>query len=312
VSCDDDAVFHIPVLLDQAIEALVVKTDGIYIDGTLGGGGHSQALLNRLGPDGAVFGFDQDIEALDRARALLRQDARMSFVHSNVVHLKHVLSRSGVSTIDGILLDLGVSSHQIDEARRGFSFRADGPLDMRMNRDTVMTAADIIAASSENELADILFTWGEERHSRRIARAIKRRATAIERTEELRDIIAGSVSPAHLNKTLARVFQALRIAVNDELRILSDTLRDTMDMLAVGGRIVVISYHSLEDRIVKQFLKKEAADCVCPPGLPICVCDKVSRIRILTKRHIEANEDEIRRNPRARSARLRAGQKIHA
>lgn len=311
---DEEAGYHIPVLLDRAIDLLVNNPEGVYVDGTLGGGGHSGELLSRLGPLGTVYGFDQDSDALEFARARFRNDARITFVHGNVVHLQQKLSEFGVTAIDGILLDLGVSSHQIDEARRGFSFRADGPLDMRMNQETRVTAADIIATSSEEELANIFFTWGEERHSRRIARAVKRTASGrrIETTAELRSVIEAAVLPIHLNKTLARVFQALRIAVNDELQVLEHTLRDAMEMMSVGGRMVVISYHSLEDRIVKQFLRKEAAYCVCPPGLPVCMCGKVSRMKVLTTRHIEADEDEVRRNQRARSARLRAGEKIHA
>ena len=303
-----------PVLRDRAIDLLVNDTSGTYVDGTLGGGGHSSALLKRLGEAGTVFGFDQDTEALEHSLVLFASDARMTLVHGNVVHLKQLLSHHRVTTIDGILLDLGVSSHQIDEAQRGFSFRADGPLDMRMNRETHVTAADIIATSSDEDLARIFFTWGEERNSRRIARAIRKAADVkpIETTTELREIIESAVPPVHLNKTLARIFQALRIAVNDELRVLETTLHDAMDMLTVGGRIVVISYHSLEDRIVKHFLRAEAAHCVCPPGLPVCVCGKVSRIKILTTRNIEADEDEVRRNQRARSARLRAGEKIHS
>jgi len=311
---DEEAGYHIPVLLDRSIDLLVNNPEGVFVDGTLGGGGHSSELLSRLGPSGTVYGFDQDSDALEFARARFRNDARITFVHGNVVHLQQKLSEFGVTTIDGILLDLGVSSHQIDEARRGFSFRADGPLDMRMNQETRVTAADIIATSSEEELANIFFTWGEERHSRRIARAVKRTASGrrIETTAELRSVIEAAVLPIHLNKTLARVFQALRIAVNDELQVLEHTLHDAMEMMAIGGRMVVISYHSLEDRIVKQFLRKEAAYCVCPPGLPVCMCGKVSRMKVLTTRHIEADEDEVRRNQRARSARLRAGEKIHA
>jgi 16S rRNA (cytosine1402-N4)-methyltransferase len=311
---DEETGYHIPVLLGPTIDLLIGNPDGVYVDGTLGGGGHSSELLKRLGPAASVYGFDQDIEALEHSRVRFQYDSRMTLIHGNVVHLKQQLSQRGVTSIDGLLLDLGVSSHQIDEARRGFSFRADGPLDMRMNHEMRTTAADIIASSTEVELADILFTWGEERHSRRIARAIIRAAEErrIETTSELRDIVTRAVSPAHVAKTLARVFQALRIAVNDELQILEQTLRDALDMLAIGGRLVVISYHSLEDRRVKHFLRAEAASCICPPGLPVCVCGKTARVRVLTTKHREADEHEVRRNQRARSARLRAGEKIHA
>lgn len=311
---DGETGYHIPVLLHPAVDLLIGNPTGVYVDGTLGGGGHSSEILRRLGPTASVYGFDQDLEALEHSRLRFHLDPRMTLIHSNVVHLKQQLAQRGVASIDGLLLDLGVSSHQIDEARRGFSFRADGPLDMRMNQDMRTTAADIIASSTEEELAEILFSWGEERHSRRIARAIIREAAVrrIEHTAELRDIIMKAVSPAHVTKTLARVFQALRIAVNDELQVLEHTLRDALDMLTIGGRLVIISYHSLEDRRVKHFLRAEAASCICPPGLPVCVCGKTARVRILTTKQKEADEDEIRRNQRARSARLRAGEKIHA
>ncbi|MDX9757539.1 MAG: 16S rRNA (cytosine(1402)-N(4))-methyltransferase RsmH [Bacteroidota bacterium] len=311
---DDDAAYHIPVLLERSIELLVTDPQGIYVDGTLGGGGHSRLLLSTLGEKSRVFGFDQDPDAVRHARTLFEGDPRLEVVHENVVHLRRVLHQFGIDAIDGLLLDLGVSSHQIDEAERGFSFRFDGPLDMRMDRERSVTAADLITRSTEEELARIFFAYGEERGSRRIAHAIvrERARRPIGGTMELVEVISGVVSPAHRNKTLARIFQALRIAVNSELGVLEETLAEAADLLAVGGRLVVISYHSLEDRIVKRMLRNEAATCVCPPRVPVCVCGKVARIKLLNTRHIEADENEIRRNPRARSARLRAGEKIHA
>ena len=311
---DDESEYHIPVLRERAIDLLLSNPSGVYVDGTLGGGGHSRALLQRLGERARVFGFDQDAEAIEHSRRLFADERRISLVHGNVVHLATVLEEHHVTLIDGILLDLGVSSHQIDAARRGFSFRHDGPLDMRMNLETTVTAVDLIASASEDDLTRLFFEWGEERYGRHIARAIiaARKSGRIETTAKLRDVIASAVPPMRLNKILARIFQALRIAVNNELRILEETLREAMRLLAIGGRMVVISYHSLEDRIVKQFLRMEAQGCICPPRSPICVCEKIARMTILTKKHIEADEDEIRRNPRARSARLRAGEKIHA
>ena len=311
---DGDAVYHIPVLLERSIEFLVTDPQGIYVDGTLGGGGHSRLLLSRLGEKSRVLGFDQDADAIRHARNLFADDPRLEVVHDNVVHLRRLLHQFGIHAIDGILLDLGVSSHQIDEPERGFSFRFDGPLDMRMDRERNVTAADLITQSTEEELARMFFAYGEERGSRRIAHAIVRERSRrpIRRTAELVEVISGAVSPAHRNKTLARIFQALRIAVNRELGVLEETLAEAVDLLAVGGRMVVISYHSLEDRIVKHLLRGEAATCVCPPRTPVCVCGKVARIRLLNTRHIEADENEVRRNPRARSARLRAGEKIHA
>jgi 16S rRNA (cytosine1402-N4)-methyltransferase len=310
----EESGYHIPVLLERSIELLVNRPDGVYVDGTLGGGGHSRQLLRQLGKDSRVFGFDQDADAIQHAQMLFQGESRMTVVHSNVVHLSDVLKKYDINVIDGILLDLGVSSHQIDVPDRGFSYRFSGPLDMRMDRENNVTAAEFIAQRSEQELAQVFFSYGEERNSRRIARAIVRERTtnAITDTAQLVGIIEKATPPQHRSKTLARIFQSLRIAVNDELSVLEETLDQAMDALDVGGRLVVISYHSLEDRIVKKFLRYEALDCVCPPRIPVCSCDKVSRVRILTSKHMEADENEIRRNPRARSARLRAGEKIHA
>ena len=310
----DGADYHIPVLLERSIELLVTDPHGTYVDGTLGGGGHSRLLLSRLGENSRVLGFDQDPDAIQRAQQLFGGDPRMSVVHSNVVHLRTVLHQYEIPSIDGILLDLGVSSHQIDVPERGFSFRFDGPLDMRMDQDRTVTAADLINRSPEEELARIFFTYGEERDSRRIARAIvrERARRELRTTEQLAEVVGAAASPAHRSKTLARVFQALRIAVNDELGVLEETLREALALMQTGGRMVVISYHSLEDRMVKQFLRHEASSCVCPPRTPVCVCGKVARIKLLHTKHIEADENEVRRNPRARSARLRAGEKIHA
>jgi len=311
---DETGGYHIPVLLETAIEYLVGDADGVYVDGTLGGGGHSLRLLERVGDQARVFGFDQDADAIAHAQQLFQDERRMTLVHSNVVHLSDALTQHDIPMIDGILLDLGVSSHQIDVPERGFSFRHDGPLDMRMDHRHSVSAADIIARESEEELARIFFTYGEERHSRRIARAIihAREEQPITTTGALAVIIATATSPAHRKKTLARIFQALRIAVNDELRVLEETLDHAFAALKIGGRLVVISYHSLEDRLVKRFMRYEAAPCICPPQAPVCTCGKTARMKILSSKHREADESEIRRNPRARSARLRAGEKIHA
>jgi 16S rRNA (cytosine1402-N4)-methyltransferase len=310
----DETSYHIPVLLERSIELLVTDPAGIYVDGTLGGGGHSRLLLSRLGEKSRVFGFDQDDDATQHAKLLFSDDRRMTVVHSNVIHLSDVLHQYKIPEIDGILLDLGVSSHQIDIPERGFSFRFEGPLDMRMDREKTVTAADLIARSTEAELARMFFTFGEERNSRRIARAVveARARNPVDSTARLVEVIESATPPAHRGKTMARIFQALRIAVNDELRVLEETLAQAVSVLRTGGRIVVISYHSLEDRIVKLFLRGEAATCICPPRTPICVCGKIARIKVLHSKHIEADENEIRRNPRSRSARLRAGEKIHA
>ena len=306
--------YHIPVLPDKATSLLISNPDGVYVDGTLGGGGHSARILKGLSAHGRLFGFDQDAEAVAEAAALFAQDSRMVIEHSNVVYLVPVLTKHNITGIDGILLDLGVSSHQIDAPERGFSFRYDGPLDMRMDSGYPNTAAELIRTMDAQELAELFWKYGEERRSRRIAEAIvsARRNGAVGTTGQLAEIIRGAVPALHVNKTLARIFQALRIAVNRELDILEETLSAAFDFLVPGGRLVVISYHSLEDRIVKNFIREEARYCVCPPRTPVCVCGKVQRARILTSKPVEADENEVRRNPRARSARLRAGEKIHS
>jgi 16S rRNA (cytosine1402-N4)-methyltransferase len=306
--------YHIPVLLDKSVELLISDSKGVYIDGTLGGGGHSREILRRITPEGRVFGFDQDADAVSYARAEFHDDSRMTVVHSNVVHLHSVLTQYHIYAISGMLLDLGVSSRQIENDARGFSFQHNGPLDMRMDVRTDINAGDLLQTSSRDELATIFFSFGEERHSRRIADAIvrARELREIRTTAELREIIESCVGGPHRNKTLARIFQALRIAVNDELGVLRETLEDAFKMLAITGRLSVVSYHSLEDKIVKSFFSEKSAHCICPPGLPVCLCGKVSQLRLLTKKSIKPDENEIRRNPRARSARLRAGEKIHA
>jgi 16S rRNA (cytosine1402-N4)-methyltransferase len=311
---NDDGLYHIPVLGERSVEVLLTRTDGVYVDGTLGGGGHSALLLSRLNRDGRILGIDQDAEAISFSNERFRNDERMIVVKNNVVHLRPILQFHRIDRIDGILLDLGMSSRQIDHAGRGFSFQHDGPLDMRMDTDTPHTAADLLMHATRDELARIFRVYGEERFSGRIAAAIvdARQRGAIERTSQLREIIARCIPPPHASKTMARIFQSLRIAVNRELDVLEETLAAAHELLAVGGRMAVISYHSLEDRIVKQYLRARAVSCVCPPRTPVCVCGTIPTMKVLTHKAIQPDEDEIRRNPRARSARLRAGEKIHA
>jgi len=306
--------YHIPVLLEEAVSRLITDPDGMYVDGTLGGGGHSKEILRRLGSKGRLFGFDQDADAIRHSTELFANDGRMTIVHNNVVYLQSDLQSFDISLIDGILLDLGISSHQVDEPQRGFSFRFVGPLDMGMNSAQTNTAADIIQDATADELAGIFFTYGEERRSRNIAKAIvtARGKEIIRSTGQLAEIINSCTPFQHRSKTLARIFQALRIAVNRELDVLETVLADSFEMLRTGGRMVVISYHSLEDRIVKHFFKHEACYCVCPPHTPVCTCGKVQRARILTNKQVLPDEEEIRRNPRARSGRLRTCEKIHA
>ena len=306
--------YHIPVLLDETVSLLVHRTDGVYVDGTLGGGGHSAGILRMLDARGRLLGIDQDPEAILYAQQRFADDRRMTAVHANAVDIRSILHHFKIAAIDGFLLDLGVSSRHFDSAERGFSFQSDGPLDMRMNTTTTVTAADLLQSHSADDLARIIGEYGEERRARVIARAIvaERARSPLRTTAQLADVIRRCVPPHHAGKTLARVFQAIRIAVNDELEILRRVLDEAFDLLALGGRFAVISYHSLEDRIVKMFLRYEAASCVCPPRVPVCTCGKIQRVRILTPSSIRPDETEVRRNPRARSASLRAGEKIHA
>ncbi|MDI6738865.1 MAG: 16S rRNA (cytosine(1402)-N(4))-methyltransferase RsmH [Candidatus Edwardsbacteria bacterium] len=301
---------HIPVLLHQSVEFLGVRSGGIYADTTVGGGGHSLDILLKNGPDGRLIGFDRDPQALEAARRRLADFGdRALLVKANFsetgAHLENLAGR-----IDGILFDLGVSSPQIDKPGRGFSFMADGPLDMRMG-DTALTASDVVNGYDQPRLAGIFKAYGEEREAGRIVRAIARQRadTPITTTGQLAGIIR-STRPAVPNKTLARIFQALRIEVNDELNSLRRALEMAPDLLAKRGRIVVISYHSLEDRIVKEFFKRKAGGCTCPPDLPVCACGgKPGSLRILTPKPVLPDLAEQRDNPRSRSAKLRAAEK---
>ncbi len=304
--------YHAPVLATETVEALVTDPAGLYVDGTLGGGGHSAALLDAVGPDALVVGIDQDAEAIATARARLADaEAAGQFValQGNFGDLARLLDRAGLGPTHGrpptgVLLDLGVSSHQIDEAARGFAFSASGPLDMRMNADAGETAADLIARLSADDLADIIYQYGEERRSRQVARAIK--AAAPTTTGALADAVRQSVPTRDEVKALARVFQALRIALNGEMEVLERALPAALDVLAEGGRLAVIAYHSLEDRRAKQFLRtgRFTADVAKDfYGNPI------TPWRAVTRKPITASDREIDLNPRARSARLRVAEK---
>ncbi len=308
---DAEAQYHVPVLLRTSVDLLVVRPDGVFVDGTLGGGGHSAAILERLNSAGRLFGCDQDVEALEHSYERLKHDERISFIHTRTIHLRHHLALHGIGAIDGLLLDLGISSRHVDAAERGFSFQQDGPLDMRMNTREDPSAQQLIATSSIDELARIMFEYGEEPRARRIARAIDeaRQRNAMRTTRDLAAAIERGADARHLHKSLARVFQAFRIAVNRELEVLEQTLVEGVDLLAPGGRIVVIAYHSLEDRIVKHLFRREASSCLCPPRTPVCICGKTARLRILTNKPIEPDAEELLRNPRSRSARLRAAER---
>lgn len=302
---------HIPVLLDETIAALKIKPDGIYVDGTAGGAGHSGEIVKRL-TTGRLYALDRDPQAVAVAAERLKAYPA-TVVKSNFSEMDKVLALYGVEAADGILLDLGVSSYQLDNPQRGFSYRNDAPLDMRMSSEGT-SAADIVNTLSADELSDIFFRFGEEKFPRRIAASIvrERGKNKIETTLQLADIISASV-PAAAKRDghpARRCFQALRIAVNDELDILEDALDRAFELLAPGGRLCVITFHSLEDRIVKQAFRKYSTGCTCPPELPVCVCGKKPRGRLEPRKPIEPSPEEIERNPRSRSAKLRVIEKI--
>jgi 16S rRNA (cytosine1402-N4)-methyltransferase len=303
-------MYHLPVLCAEAVEFLLAGNARIVVDGTTGGGGHAEKICERLPPEGRLVCFDADAEALaESKRRLTRYLDRVTFVHANFRNLKAEIQGLGIDIIDGLLLDLGVSSYQLDEPSRGFSYRADEPLDMRMDQRQSRSARDVVNTYTRERLADVLFQFGEERASRRIASRIVA-ARPLETTGDLASIVRGAVGGKNMVKSLARVFQALRIEVNDELGSLARALADAMDILADRGRIVVISYHSLEDRIVKEYFKVESAASIPSGHKLIPDTPKAPRLRILTRRPLEPGDDEVRRNGRARSARLRVAERI--
>ncbi|HEY4384228.1 MAG TPA: 16S rRNA (cytosine(1402)-N(4))-methyltransferase RsmH [Ktedonobacteraceae bacterium] len=315
---------HIPVLLDEVLHFLQPEPGGFYIDGTLGGGGHTAALLERSAPDGKILGIDTDAQALARVRERLADDVqrgRLTLAHGNFADMARLVDEAGLYAqgFQGILLDLGFSSDQMDDPQRGFSFSADGPLDMRLDQSLSLSAADLVNTASEHDLADIIWRYGEESRSRAITRRIirEREKQPINTTAHLARIVAsgmpykpGAIHPA------TKTFQALRIAVNQELERLTTVLPQMLDLLSSGkdhergGRMAIISFHSLEDRIVKEFMRREATDCLCPPRIPVCICHHKARLRLLTSRPVIPGAQEIERNPRARSAKLRVAEKI--
>ncbi|KAB2954529.1 16S rRNA (cytosine(1402)-N(4))-methyltransferase RsmH [Heliorestis acidaminivorans] len=308
---------HVPVLLHEVLEYLHLQPEGIYLDGTLGGAGHSKVILQKLQGRGRLIGLDQDREALAAAAPRLKEFAsQVTLVQSNFRHLEKVVEDLGLTgTLNGILLDIGVSSHQLDVAERGFSYRLDGPLDMRMNQDSTITAAMMLNEYSEEDLSKIFWNYGEERWGKRIAQKIVNRRVdkPFERTEELVEVIRQAIPAAARQEgghPAKRIFQALRIAVNDELGALQEALQGAVKALAPGGRIVVITFHSLEDRMVKQFFAEQAHRCICPPALPVCACGKEALLKVLTKKPVEASSEELIHNKRAQSAKLRAAQKL--
>jgi 16S rRNA (cytosine1402-N4)-methyltransferase len=302
--------YHIPVMVEEMVAGLVADPDGAYVDATAGGGGHSWALLQALGPKGRLLAVDRDREAIAVARARLAADTRAVVRRGRFAELSQLLVQEGIGPLSGVLFDLGVSSHQIDAPVRGFSYQADGPLDMRMDAEVGPTAAELIAACSEAELASLIARYGEERAARRIARSICRQQqfAPLTTTQALRQAVAAT-RPQILNKTLARVFQALRIAVNDELEQLQAGLAAVETELKPGGRLAVLAYHSLEDRLVKQHLAALMRGCICPPRVPVCTCGRKPSFKRVSHKLQRAGEAEVKQNTRARSAVLRIYEK---
>lgn len=307
---------HLPVMPAEVLHYLAPQPGGIFVDGTVGGAGHAGLLLEASAPDGLVIGFDRDPTALSAAAARLAPyGERARLIRSNFAGMGDHLAALGIGAIDGLLLDLGVSSHQLDTGERGFSFRTDAPLDMRMDPELSATAADLVNELPEDELTRLIGEYGEERWAKRIAAFIVRaRAEApITTTLQLVDLVKGAIPKAKWEERLhpaTRTFQALRIAVNDELGSLEQGLATGLGLLKKGGRAVVISFHSLEDRIVKESFRSLAGGCTCPKDLPRCVCGRTPQLKILTGRPVRAGEREVAANPRARSAKLRAAEKI--
>lgn len=304
----DEEVYHIPALLSETLEALSLRPDGTYVDATFGGGGHSRAILSMLAPGkGKLFSFDQDIDAIERAAS----DERLTLVHGNFRYLTNFLRFYGIEQgqVDGILADLGVSFHHFDDAKRGFSFRFDGPLDMRMNQRAGRTAADLLASASEQELADIFYLYGEMKNSRKIASSIAKRRVqgAISTVEDFLDVIKPFINPRQEKKELAQVFQALRIAVNNELDALKLFLQQACAMLRPGGRLAIITYHSLEDRLAKNFIRTGNFEGHVEQDF---YGRNLSPMKLLSSKPIVPGDEEVERNPRSRSAKLRVGEKL--
>ena len=313
---EDQSYGHKPVLLDECLDALAIKPDGIYLDGTLGRAGHSLEIARRLTEGGRLIGVDRDETALAAARQRLAEfQDRVSLVHSNFSAIHEILDSLGLDKIDGMLFDLGVSSPQLDDAERGFSYMHDAPLDMRMDRTASLTAREVVNFWPYEELRRILFEYGEERYAPVIAKHIvrEREMAPIETTGQLTDIIKKAMPPAALREKqhpAKRSFQAIRIAVNGELDELEPMMEAAADRLNEGGRLAVISFHSLEDRIIKKTMQRLATGCTCPPEFPVCVCGKKPKMKLITRKPVVSTAAELEYNPRARSAKLRVAEKV--
>ncbi len=305
-------MYHVPVMLDEVLDFLIVNSEGNYFDGTLGFGGHSSKILQRLGNNAKLIATDKDKDAFNYCKEQFKSEKRISIYNTSFTKIRTIYLLENVIGFDGILADLGVSSYQFDNKDSGFTYREEADLDLRMDKTVGEPAYNFLNTAKEEEIANVLFQFGEERKSRRIAKKIvlERATASIKTTTQLKKIVEAVIYKQHLNKTLSRVFQALRIYVNKELDELKEFLNLSVQLLNKGGRIVILTYHSLEDRIVKEFFKYEALSCVCPPEIPVCVCNKESTLKILTRKPVLPSKEEIKSNPRARSAKLRAAEKI--
>ncbi len=303
---------HTPVLLKESINLLITNKDGVYFEGTAGFGGHTEEILKNLNRKGKLIATDKDEKAFKHCKEKFQSDKRFSIYNTTFSNIDIISKIEFIDKFDGIFVDLGVSSYQLDFIEAGFTFREDSPLDLRMNKSEGITAADVLNNLSEKEIAEILFKYGEEKKSRLIARRIVEARTKkkFETTFQLKEIIEKLVPPNYLLKSLSRVFQALRIYVNNELDELKLFLDKSVNLLNKNGRIVVLTYHSLEDRIVKEKFKYETLKCVCPVGTPVCICGKEQRLKLVNSKPIVPSEDEIKNNKRARSAKLRAAERI--
>lgn len=306
---------HVSVLLNECIEGLNIRENGIYLDGTLGGAGHSSEIIKKLSKEGLLIGVDQDTNALEASSKRLSEYSNVKYIHNNFMNIKNILDELKVKGVDGILLDLGVSSHQLDVPERGFSYMNNAPLDMRMNMESEFTARELINSYSKEEIERVIKNYGEDKWASRIAEFIvnERRKKQIETTFELVEIIKAAIPAAARREgphPAKRTFQAIRIEVNKEIEILEKAVSDCIEVLNPKGRLCIITFHSLEDRIVKNVYKEKSNPCTCPPDFPICVCNRKPEVRIISRKPIIPSNEEIDTNPRSRSAKLRIAEKI--
>lgn len=305
--------YHIPVLYYETLDTLILNPDGIYVDCTLGGGGHSEGILERLSEEGRLIAIDQDQAAIDYAtKRLEKYKGKFQIFKDNFSNIESVVYLAGYSKVDGILMDIGVSSKQLDDGDRGFSYKKNARLDMRMNRQSSLSAYEVVNEYSEEEIARIIHEYGEDRNSRRIARAIvaKRAEKIIETTDDLVGVILSCVKGKPKKHPAKQTFQAIRIEVNKELDVLKNTISTAVDLLKPSGRLAIITFHSLEDRIVKNEFRYLASDCICPVELPICMCDKEPKVKLVTKKPIEPSGEELKSNKRAHSSKLRVCERL--